>query len=132
MGSLNKKKMNIVKNIESSVVDSAICTVASIGIDKFYNRFAFDPKISALVFGSELLSTSATDVAAPLIIGNGIVNSVDQQYLKPIMSGLLYVAGAKLLNMDGRSVIAEFLQQVGSSAIAEYSSPVVKSTLAKY
>jgi hypothetical protein len=108
---------------KDTLVQSAITAGGFLVLDKMYYHGPIEWKKGALSFGSSYLSGMTTDWLLPKI-GNMSSNALlwDKTYLKPVVSGGLYVAGDMLLKWDGRGWLYPFLFQIGSQAAADYLS----------
>lgn len=101
-------------------------------IDHMAMHNPYSGKKALLSFGASALSGSATDIALPYLSSMGKTTILaEKTYVKPIMSGALYVLGDKLFHVDSRGLLMPFLLQVGSQVAGSYAATPLEAWINK-
>lgn len=128
---------SIGKSFGANAIDSALCGGYFVLAEKWLGG---DPTITmgkpglirfGMSAGSEFASDSVSRMVLPYIthMSSGL-QSAEQMFLTPVVSGGIYVLADMLLKQDQhQSVMFKFLYQVGSSVLSGYTSAPVRTAL---
>ena len=112
------------------LLQSALTGAAHQTIDKFVNHYPFSWELAGLSAGSAFASGTVTDYIAPSLVNmSPSLKGLESTVVKPLVSGLLYAVGDKLLHWDRRGFIYEVLMQAGSQVLGTYLETPIGSAL---
>ena len=117
---------SFLKTNSSNLVEAALTGAISQGVDKFMYNQPIDVKKFGL---SAVSSFSAETVGAYVLPHLPVSVTYSRTALNPVISGLLYAGGDKVLHLDNRSFLFCFLLQVGSEIAGSYAATPLKKTL---
>jgi len=110
-------------SMKDKPIESAVMAGSFIIIDKLYYKspMGMEWKKGGLSFVASYLSEFGSDMLAPKLGSSGYM--AEMTYLKPVVSGALYVGGEYLFSMQNQGVVYPFLFQIGAQALGSYLSP---------
>ena len=115
----------------SNFIEALITAGLHAGIDKWYFMQSNDNVINVLLVSvtADVLSLTVTKQLAPRVSSNVAAQTSYQTYAPPLISGVLYVIGQKLVGGDSASMLKQFLIQSASSAGANYLGAPIRQAL---
>ena len=115
---------------KGELIDAVVCSAAFWGIDKYYyGDGSF--KRAAFCGGCDAVAAGSKDMVHKWIVGMNptIASNVLESTLKPTLTGAIYLGANKLMPMDNKPTLYQFLHATGASYLGSVATPYVRSTL---
>lgn len=127
---LNHSK-GMALQVPSSIITASLCGMGMSGYSYFGDRMSSTQAgmLAGLSAGSDFVASNIVTPVSGYISSNALSQLSVTTYVKPLLSGLVYIGVDKMAMVDNRPMFKKFLLQLAASAVADQATFPVRQAL---